>query len=81
MIVEVKSKLDKADIDEQIRRMEKVRRYADLKGDTRQFYCAMAALTAPGEVIAYALSNGFYLIMPSGEDVVVTKPASEPGVW
>ncbi|MDR0709441.1 MAG: hypothetical protein LBF77_05190, partial [Spirochaetaceae bacterium] len=30
MIVEVKSKLDKADIDEQIGRMEKVRRYADL---------------------------------------------------
>jgi hypothetical protein len=81
MIVEVKSRLDKADIDEQIRRMEKVRRYADLKGDIRQFYCAMAALTAPGEVIAYALSNGFYLIMPSGEDVKVIKPASEPRVW
>jgi hypothetical protein len=81
MVVEVKAKLDKADIDEQIVRMEKVRRYADLRGDTRQFYCAMAAMTAQKNVIAYALSNGFYLIMPSGEDVAVTKPISEPRFW
>ncbi|MDR1411614.1 MAG: hypothetical protein LBI91_05375 [Spirochaetaceae bacterium] len=81
MVVEVKAKLDKADIDEQIGRMEKVRRYADLRGDARQFYCAMAALSASGRVIEYALSHGFYLIMPSGEDVKVTKPASEPMVW
>jgi hypothetical protein len=81
MIVEVKAKLDKADIDEQIRRMETVRRYADLKGDARQFYCAMAALTASDRVRAYALSNGLYLIMPSGEDVAVTGPTSPPQAW
>jgi hypothetical protein len=46
MVVEAKAKLDKADIDEQIIRMEKVRRYADLRGDTRQFYCAMATMAA-----------------------------------
>jgi hypothetical protein len=77
MVVEVKAKLDKADIDEQIGRMEKVRRYADLHGDARQFFCAMAALSASDRTIDYALSKGFYLIMPSGEDVKVTKPASE----
>jgi hypothetical protein len=81
MLVEVKAKLDKTDIDEQIRRMEKVRRYADLKGDKRQFFCALAALTAPDRVIEYALSKGFYMIMPSGEDVNVTKPVSGPMVW
>jgi hypothetical protein len=77
MVVEVKAKLDKADVDEQISRMEKVRRYADLHGDTRQFYCAMAAMAAKKTVLEYALSKGFYLIMPSGEDVKVTKPVSE----
>jgi hypothetical protein len=41
----------------------------------------MAALTAPKTVLKYALSNGFYLIMPSGEDVEVTKPVFEPRVW
>jgi hypothetical protein len=81
MVVEVKAKLDKADIDEQISRMEKVRGFADLHGDTRQFFCAMATLTAPARVVDYALSKGFYVIMPSGEDVKITKPTSDPAVW
>jgi hypothetical protein len=81
MVVEVKAKLDKADVDEQIERMEKVRRYADLDGDTRQFFAAMAAMTAGDRAIEYALAKGFYLIMPSGEDVKITKPTSEPRVW
>jgi hypothetical protein len=46
MVVEVKAKLDKDDIDEQMNRMENVRCYADLHGDTRQFYCAMATMAA-----------------------------------
>jgi hypothetical protein len=79
--VEVKAKLDKADVDEQIGRMEKVRRYADMDGDSRQFYAAMAAMTATDKVIEYALAKGFYLIMPSGEDVKITRPTSEPMVW
>jgi hypothetical protein len=81
MVVEVKAKLDKTDIDEQIDRMEKVRRYAGLRGDTRQFYCAMATMAAKKTVIEYTLAKGFYLIIPSGEDVKVTKPTSEPRVW
>jgi hypothetical protein len=81
MVVEVKVKLDRANIDEQIGRMEKVRRYADMRGDERQFFCAMAALTASDNVIEYALANGFYLIMPSGEDVKITEPVFEPRVW
>jgi hypothetical protein len=81
MVVEVKAKLDMADLDEQAGRMEKVRRYADLKGDGRQFFCVVAALAAPDRVIEYALAKGFYLIMPSGEDVKVTKPSAGPAVW
>jgi hypothetical protein len=81
MVVEAKVKPDKTDIDEQIDRMEKVRRYADLRGNTRQFFCAMAALTVSDNVIDYALSKGFYLIMPSGEDVKITGLLSEPGIW
>jgi hypothetical protein len=81
MVVEVKVKLDKKDVDEQINRMEKVRCYANLYNDTRQFYCAMATMSAKKEVIKYALENGFYLIMPSGEDVKVTAPESKPRFW
>jgi hypothetical protein len=81
MVVEVKAKLDKADVDEQIGRMEKVRRYAAMDGGSRQFYAAMAAMTAADKAIEYALGKGFYLIMPSGEDVRITEPTSEPRVW
>jgi hypothetical protein len=38
-------------------------------------------MTAPDRVIEYALAQGFYLIMPSGEDVTITKPTSKPRVW
>jgi hypothetical protein len=41
----------------------------------------MAAMTASDQAINYALANGFYLIMPSGEDVTITPPTSEPRVW
>ena len=81
MIVEAKAKLDKNDVNEQIIRMEKVRKFADIKNDNRQFYCALAAMTAKKEVIKHALENGFYLIMPSGEDVKVTAPLIEPRFW
>jgi hypothetical protein len=80
MVVEVKSKLNKEYVDDFIEKMGKVRRFADLKGDTRQFYGALAAMTADDTIIKYALSKGFYLIMPSGEDVKITKPVSEK-VW
>jgi hypothetical protein len=33
------------------------------------------------DVIEYALANGFYLIMPSGEDVKITGPVPGPRVW
>jgi histidyl-tRNA synthetase len=51
MIVEVKSKLITQTVDEQIKRMEKLRRYANACGDRRRFYCAMATLTAPANII------------------------------
>jgi hypothetical protein len=81
MVVEVKAKLDKADVDEQVNRMEKVRQYANLQSDKRQFYCAIATMAAKKSVIQYALTNGFYLIMPLGEDVKVTQPTSKPRFW
>jgi hypothetical protein len=81
MIVEVKAKLTAAAVNEQIRRMERLRRYADERGERRQFYCAMAALTASDKVIDYTLTNGFYLILPSGEDIKITAPVPKPGIW
>jgi hypothetical protein len=40
----------------------------------------MAALTVPDNIINYTLTKGFYLIMPSEEDVKITEPVSKPRV-
>ncbi|MDR1655511.1 MAG: hypothetical protein LBR96_05880 [Treponema sp.] len=81
MVVEVKTTLREKDIDDHLIRMEKVRAYADDHGDKRQFLGAMAAAITSKETKEYALSKGFFVIEPSGEDVKITKPVSDPMVW
>ncbi|MDR0722192.1 MAG: hypothetical protein LBF75_05275 [Treponema sp.] len=44
MAVEVKVKLQMADVDTHIKRMEKLRRYADLHGDRWEFFGALAVM-------------------------------------
>ena len=79
--VEVKAKLQKADVDGHIKRMEKLRAYADLHGDRRDLFGALAATVVHDKEREYALENGFYVIEPSGEDVTVTSPGGSPRIW
>jgi hypothetical protein len=81
MDVEVKAKLQKADIDTHISRMEDLRAYADLHGDRRDLFGALAATVAREKERDYALENGFFVIEPSGEDVTVTRPDTSLRVW
>jgi hypothetical protein len=81
MAVEVKVTLRPEDLEDHRERMEKIRRYADLHGDQRELYGAVAAMIIAGDVKKYALRQGFYVIEPSGEDITVTKPVSHPKVW
>ena len=76
MAVEVKTTLKRDEVDYHVERMEKIRRYADLHDDKRQFFGAIAATVIDEDVRRYALKQGFYLIEPSGEDVKIEKPAS-----
>ncbi|MDR1430110.1 MAG: hypothetical protein LBI85_07440 [Spirochaetaceae bacterium] len=80
MIVEVKTTLRNEDVDGHIKRMEKVRKYADLHSDKRNFFGAIAAAIVDKSPREYALKKGFFVIEPSGEDVKITKPVSEK-VW
>jgi hypothetical protein len=81
MVVEVKTTLRQNDIDDHLVRMEKVRKYADEHGDKRQFMGAIAATITDKSTREYALKKGLFVIEPSGEDVKVTKPETEPRVW
>jgi hypothetical protein len=81
VVVEVKTKLTTAHIDEHIARLEKVRKNADLHGDKRKFLGAIgAAVVSPAER-NYTLKQGFFLIEQSGENITITKPASLPKEW
>jgi len=81
MVVEVKTTLEIEDINDHIKRMEKVRKYADEHGDKREFFGSIAAMVIKPKPKEYALKNGFFLIEPSGDDVKVIKPEGEPRVW
>jgi len=79
--VEVKTTLRQTDIDEHLSRMEKIRKYADEHGDKRKFMGAIAATITDESSRNYALQKGLFVIEPSGEDVKVIKPETEPRVW
>jgi hypothetical protein len=81
MAVEVKTTLEIEDINEHLKRMERIRKYADEHGDKREFLCAMSAMIIKPKPKEYALKQGLFVIEPSGEDVKVIKPEKEPRVW
>jgi hypothetical protein len=81
MLVEVKTQLTTERVNKHIERLEKMRAFADLRGDKRTFLGAVAAVVVPDEARDYALSQGFYLIEPSGENFNITPPSGKPKEW
>ena len=81
MLVEVKNKLSHERIDKHTERLNKMRKYADLRGDTRAFLGAVAGVVITDDVRQYALDQGFYLIEPSGESFTITPPNGSPKEW
>ncbi|MDR0321370.1 MAG: hypothetical protein LBI28_07685 [Treponema sp.] len=81
MLVEVKTKLTIERINNHIARLEKMRTYANLHGDKRTFLGAVAGVVVTDEVKDYALSQGFYLIKPSGDNFNITPPNGQPKEW
>jgi len=81
MLVEVKADLAIADVNAHMERLEKMRRYADLRGDKRVFLGAVAGVVVKDKVREYALSQGLYLAEPSGETFNITPPHDKPKEW
>jgi len=81
MLVEIKTNLSINYINEHINRLEKMRTFADLRGDKRHFLGAVAGIVVGDAEREYALENGFYLIEPSGENFNITKPQGKPKEW
>ena len=81
MLVEIKTELTISDINKHINRLEKMRKYADLRGDKRHFMGAVAGIVVENDEREYALSQGFFLIEPSGENFNITPPPNKPKEW
>ena len=81
MLVEVKTKLTTEHINDHVKRLEKMRAYADLHGDKRTFLGAVAGVVMTNNVKRYALGQGFYAIEPSGETFNITPPDGRPKEW
>ncbi|MCL1813415.1 MAG: hypothetical protein FWG29_07820 [Treponema sp.] len=81
MLVEVKTKPSTENVQEHIERLEKMRTYADLRGDKRTFIGAVAGAVMTDNVKEYVLKQGFFVIEPTGETFTIIQPDGEPKEW
>jgi chromosome segregation ATPase len=86
MLVEVKTTPTTENVKEHIKRLEKMRKYADLHGDSglksgRTFLGAVAGVVITDNVKKYVLKQGFFVIEPSGEGFNITPPNNKPKEW
>jgi septal ring factor EnvC (AmiA/AmiB activator) len=82
LAVEVKTNLTSNDVRDHVKWMETLRRYADERGDRRKLLGAVAGAVASGEVKAFALKNGFFVLEQSGDTIQIAVPEDfKPREW
>ena len=81
MLVEVKTTPTTEDVKDHIKRLGKMRKYADLHGNKRTFLGAVAGVVIKDTVRKYILKQGFFIIEPSGEGFNITSPKGKPKEW
>ncbi|MDR1949077.1 MAG: hypothetical protein LBQ38_06780 [Spirochaetaceae bacterium] len=83
MAVEIKTKPSVDDIHDHLERMEKLRKYADLRNDRRVYLGAIAGVVFNESEKTYALKKGLYVIEPSGDTFNITPPTGKyyPHEW
>ncbi len=81
VLVEVKSQLSVADIDEHLERLAKFKRLLPRYAEVRAMG-AVAALVIPKEAARYAYRKGFFVLGQTGETVVILNDARfQPKAW
>jgi len=81
LLVEVKTKPTTEDVQDHIKRLEKMRIYADLHGEKRTFLGAVAGAVMTDNVKEYILKQGFFVLEPSGETFNIVPPNNKPKEW
>jgi hypothetical protein len=81
ILVEVKSKLTQRDVDEHLQRLAKFKRLMPRFRDVKALG-AVAAMIVPNEVGSYACRQGLFVLVQSGENVIILNDAEfTPRVW
>ena len=81
ILVKVKSKLTQRDVDEHLQRLAKFKRLMPRFRDVKALG-AVAAMVVPDEVASYAYRQGLFVLVQSGENVVILNDAEfTPQVW
>jgi hypothetical protein len=82
MAVEVKTKLVTTDVQDHIRRLEKLRKYAaGQEWENKKLLGGIAGAVVDGNVREYALNQGLFLISQSGESLKVESPLGSIREW
>ena len=76
MVVEVKSLLNRTNIDEHKARMKIIRERANSHSDPRKYLAAVAGATIENAAKEYALESGMYVIEQTGDNVRIKVPSS-----
>lgn len=81
ILVEVKSKLTQADVDQHLERLAKFKRLMPRYGDVRAMG-AVAGMVVPDEVARYAYRQGLFVLAQSGDGVVIlNNDTFQPRGW
>jgi hypothetical protein len=82
LAVEAKTQLTVSDVRDHLRRMEKLRLYADKHRDKQKLLGAVAGAIASEEVKAFAVKSGFFVLEQSGDTVRISVPEGfKPREW
>ena len=81
VLVEVKSKLAQADVDEHLERLAKFKRMLPRYADVRALG-AVAAMVVPPEVARYAYRQGLFVLAQTGDSVaILNDDRFQPRAW
>ena len=86
MLVRMEKEPTTKDVQDHIKRLKKMRVYADLHGDSglksgRTFLGSVAGVVVKANVKEYALGKGLFVIEPSGETFNIIPPNGQPKEW
>ncbi|MDR1468961.1 MAG: hypothetical protein LBT00_06675 [Spirochaetaceae bacterium] len=82
LAVEVKTVLTAQDVKDHVKRMQKLRLYADERKDQRKLLGAVTGAIASPQVKDFALKNGFFVLEQTGDTMRINVPDDfSPRVW